>query len=111
MCRKTVYRKNKCGKWILTEQRYETDGFALFGRLPGKSLRTVGSGKGEVESFVFSEIPEEMGMRYEGRGRVRTAGGTTEAQADGLVCKDVLELEMDPETGAQPKLRQMFLLE
>lgn len=59
---------------FLTEQRYETDGFALFGRLPGKSLRTVGSGKGEVESFVFSEIPEEMGMRYEGRGRVRTAG-------------------------------------
>ena len=79
---------------FLTEQRYETDGFALFGRLPGKSLRTVGSGKGEVESFVFSEIPEEMGMRYEGRGRVRTAGGTTEAQADGLVCKDVLELEI-----------------
>ena len=35
-----------------------------------------------------------MGMRYEGRGRVRTAGGTTEAQADGLVCKDVLELEI-----------------
>ena len=49
---------------------------------PAKSLRTVGSGKGEVESFCFSEIPEEMGMRYEGRGRVRTAGGTTEAQAD-----------------------------
>ena len=25
--------------------------------------------------------------------------------------QDVLELEMDPETGAQPKLRQMFLME
>ncbi len=25
--------------------------------------------------------------------------------------RDVLELEMDPETGAQPKLEQMFLLE
>ena len=25
--------------------------------------------------------------------------------------QDVLELEMDPETGAQPKLMQMFLLE
>lgn len=24
---------------------------------------------------------------------------------------DVLELEMDPETGAQPKLKQMFLME
>ena len=25
--------------------------------------------------------------------------------------KDVLELEMDPETGAQPKMQQMFFLE
>ena len=25
--------------------------------------------------------------------------------------QDVLELEMDPETGAQPKLRQMFMME
>lgn len=25
--------------------------------------------------------------------------------------QDVLELEMDPNTGAQPKLQQMFLLE
>ncbi|MEG2253332.1 MAG: L-rhamnose mutarotase, partial [Clostridia bacterium] len=28
-----------------------------------------------------------------------------------LYMQDVLELEMDPATGAQPKLAQMFLLE
>ena len=28
-----------------------------------------------------------------------------------VYMQDVLELEMDPETGAQPKMQQMFLLE
>ncbi len=69
---------------FLTEQRYETDGFALFGRLPGKSLRTVGSGKGEVESFCFFGNPgrdvntlSRQGTRTHSRRNDRGAGGRT----------------------------------
>ena len=40
----------------------------------------------------------------------------TQANSPGVArwnvyMQDVLELEMDPETGAQPKMQQMFLLE
>ena len=41
----------------------------------------------------------------------RTQAGSPIVDRWNAYMEDVLELEMDPETGAQPKLRQMFLLE
>jgi L-rhamnose mutarotase len=41
----------------------------------------------------------------------KTQAGSPIVDRWNVYMQDVLELEMDPQTGAQPKMQQMFLLE
>lgn len=76
---------------FLTAGKYEKASFCLYGQCPGRSNITVGTA-GPDSILSFSEKPEEKGMHYQGWGRVQTKGGSVEAAADGLICRDVEEI-------------------
>ena len=56
---------------------------------------------------VFGYYECEKGIAF----AERTQAGSPVVDRWNDYMQDVLDLEMDPETGAQPKLRQMFMLE
>jgi L-rhamnose mutarotase len=56
---------------------------------------------------VFGYYECEQGVAF----AEKTQAGSPVVDCWNDYMQDVLELEMDPETGAQPKLRQMFLME
>ncbi len=56
---------------------------------------------------VFGYYECEKGIAY----AEKTQAGSPIVDRWNDYMQDVLDLEMDPETGAQPKLKQMFLLE
>ena len=58
-------------------------------------------------SEVFGYYECEQGVAF----AEKTQAGSPVVDCWNDYMQDVLELEMDPETGAQPKLRQMFLME
>ena len=58
-------------------------------------------------SEVFGYYECEQGVAF--AEKTQAASPVVDCWNDYM--QDVLELEMDPETGAQPKLRQMFLME
>ena len=76
-----------------------------------KALRNIDS----IRNYTIWSDGEELFGYYECEKGVafaeRTQAGSPIVDRWNAYMEDVLELEMDPETGAQPKLRQMFLLE
>ena len=68
-----------------------------------------------IRNYTICSDGEELFAYYQGEKGVafaeRTQAGSPVVDRWNAYMEDVLELEMDPETGAQPKLRQMFLLE
>ena len=68
-----------------------------------------------IRNYTIWNVGDEVFGYYECEKGIAFA---EKAQADSPVVdrwndymKDVLDLEMDPETGAQPKLRMMFRME
>ena len=57
--------------------------------------------------LLFGYYECEQGVAF----AEKTQAGSPVVDCWNDYMQDVLELEMDPETGAQPKLRQMFLME
>ena len=66
---------------------------------------TVAEAKGNGELFGYYEC--EKGVAY--AEKVQAESPVVDRWNDYM--KDILELEMDPETGAQPKLEQVFRLD
>ena len=68
-----------------------------------------------IHNYTIWNVGDELFGYYECEKGVafaeRTQAGSPIVDRWNAYMEDVLELEMDPETGAQPKLRQMFLLE
>lgn len=58
-------------------------------------------------SVLFGYYECEKGIEF----AEKTQAGSAVVDRWNAYMEDVLELEMDPVTGAQPKLRQMFFLE
>ena len=60
-----------------------------------------------IRNELFGYYECEQGVAF----AEKTQAGSPVVDCWNDYMQDVLELEMDPETGAQPKLRQMFLME
>ncbi len=73
-------------------------------------LKEAGIGNYSIWSdgdVLFGYYECEKGVAY----AERMQAGSQIVDRWNAYMEDVLELEMDPETGAQPKMTQMFLLE
>lgn len=76
----------------LTGCKYEKGVLKSFGRCPGRNTFTkseIGSAKAVP---YFAESPKEMGMRYEGWGKVISADGVIEEADSGIAVRDTREM-------------------
>lgn len=76
----------------LTGSREEDGMLKSFGRCPGRSGFTKGEAGGEKAVLIFSEKPEEMGMRYEGWGKAISLDGEVYSNGADLTVKDTREV-------------------
>lgn len=78
----------------LTESRGENGILKSVGRCPGRNHFTKGEAGGEKASVTFSEKPQEMGMAYEGWGRILSVDGEIQSLASALVVSDTTEMTL-----------------
>ncbi len=65
-----------------------------YGRCPGRSGLVKGQAGGEKTLLIFSEKPEEMGIRYEGRAKILSSDGQVEEGEDSLTVKNTREMTL-----------------
>lgn len=75
------------GEGFLRHTEYTAGGFLCQGECPGKSVRVDQDGG---EPALFSDKPEERGMRYAGLGRVDTDGACRPGE-DGLLIENATQ--------------------
>lgn len=78
----------------LSESRVEDGILKSFGRCPGRNKFTKSEAGGEKAVLTFSKQPEEMGMRYEGWGKVVTMDGRIEEGQSELMVRDTREMTL-----------------
>ncbi len=78
----------------LTGSRYEDGVLKAFGRCPGRSPFSKGESGSEKAVLLFSDKPEEMGMRYEGWARVAATDGQVEAGREDMTVRNARELTL-----------------
>lgn len=76
----------------LTGSHEENGVLKSFGRCPGRSGFTKGEAGGEKAVLVFSDKPEEMGMRYEGWGKAVSPDGEIQSNGMDLVVNGTREM-------------------
>lgn len=77
---------------LLKRAVYHENEIILYGECPGKSGFTVGGANEKMAVPVFSEVPEERGIRFMGQGLLKTEGGEITASPDGWVCRNTKEV-------------------
>ncbi len=87
----TLYIRAEGG--CLRESRVQGDILKSAGRCPGRSGITKDD-PARAELLLFSEKPEEMGIRYEGWGRVITPDGSVRSKGESLEVQDATEMTL-----------------
>lgn len=78
----------------LTGSRVENGILKSSGRCPGRNSFTKSEAGGEKAVLTFSKQPEEMGMRYEGWGKIVSPDSRAEESQSGLVVRDTREMTL-----------------
>lgn len=73
---------------------YKDDEIQLYGECPGRFPYTVGQRGTPEAKHVFSSIPKERGMQFEGRIRIISTGGYTNVLDDGIELLQIKRLEL-----------------
>lgn len=83
-----------CNGGLLRKAVYHENEMLVYGECPGKSGFTLMEVNNQTSVPVFSEAPEERGMRFMGQGVLKTEGGEISASPNGWFCRNTKEVSV-----------------